>query len=566
MPLTLKPGGKVMTPEAAAALINDGDCVTVSGTTGWMQPSRVLTALEIRFLTEGSPTGLTWFDPFPTGAAAIEPLSHPGLLKRVIGGWFTPHPALRQMILDNEVEAYLYPLGSLSFWCQAMAAGRNAYFTPVGIETYLDPRQRGGRLNDVTTEELVSLVDIQGAQQIRYAELPITVALLRGTTVDEAGNLSIEKEHVTMNVLYQALAAKRFGGKVIVQAKQVVPEGAIHPRMVAVPGVLVDAIVVDPDQVNEGNIPGMEWITPWDRVERPPARVLAAANPQSWRDWLHERRVDDNVAPAVRPLLPDGLVGRRAALELHRGDVVNIGQGLPGRDILPVAIEEGVDRETVLSIETGHLGGVVNGLGFRANTTSILDTPGVFSFYASGLISAAFFSMLEFDQSGSVNLLRYGETWVGPGGSMDIAHTASKIVFCGTFRAGGLKAEGRGGRLVIGAEGSAPRAVARVQEICFNGPKMAREGKEVLYVTERAVFRLTGGGVELVEVAPGIDLERDVLGQMEFRPLIAPSLAPIDARVYTPGRMGLREDWEKEPREPGATAETPAEPVGAAVG
>jgi len=544
MGLSLALRSKVVSAEAAAALIHDGDCITVSGTVAWMLPNKVLRALEVRFLTDGSPAGLTLFEPFPTGVPGIEPLSYPGLLKRVIGGWYTPHPRLREMICANEVEAYLFPLGTLSFWCQAMAAGRDYHFTRVGLETYLDPRNGGGKLNEATTEDLVSVVDVHGEEYIAYKQLRIDVALLRGTVVDEDGNLSIEDEHVTMNVLYQALAAKRFGGRVIVQARRIVPAGAIPARSVAVPGALVDAIVLDPQQPNDDLFPEMDWMTPWDHTERPPGQVLAAPSRDAWMLWLNERLVDPALSPPARALLPDVLIGRRAAFELRRGDVVNIGQGLPGRDILPVAIEECLDRETLLSIETGHLGGVVNGLGFRANTQAILDTPAIFSLYGSSLINTAFFSMLEFDAQGSVNLLRYGDTWVGPGGSMDIAHAAPKIVFCGTLRAAGLQAAGDAGELRIAAEGGIARAVARVQAVCFNGPKMLREGKEVLYVTERAVFRLAGQGPELIEIAPGMDLEKDVLGQMCFRPLVAASLKTMDARIFTPGVMGLRHEWK----------------------
>jgi acyl CoA:acetate/3-ketoacid CoA transferase len=547
MGLSLKFGSKVMSAEAAAALIDDGDCLTVSGTVQAMLPSKLLRAVEVRFLTEGRPRDLTWFDPFPTGIPGVEPLSHPGLVRRVIGGWYTPHPRLREMIVANEVEAYLYPLGTLSFWCQAMAAGRDHYLTKVGLETYLDPRQGGGKLNAATTEEMVSLVDVAGEPHIAYRKLPITVALIRGTAADEEGNLSIEDEHTTMNVLYQALAAKRFGGKVIVQAKRLVPAGSIPLRLVAIPGALVDAIVLDPEQLDDDLVPEMHFLGPGARVPRPPARVIASANREGWVRWLTEGVFDDELSPAVRPLNGDGLIARRAVHELRRGDVVNIGQGLPAREILPVCIEEGIDAETSLSIETGHLGGIVNGLGFRANTTSLLDTPGIFSFYSSGLVNAAFFSMLEFDAEGSVNLLRYGDTWVGPGGSMDIAHAVGKIVFCGTLKAGGLQAAGDGGRLQIRCEGAVPRAVERVQGVCFNGRKMWREGKDVLYVTERAVFRLCEAGVELIEVAPGADLERDVLGQMCFRPAVSPGLRPMDARIFTPGVMGVRERWQAAP-------------------
>lgn len=540
MGLSLALAPKVCTAEQAAALVRDGDCITVSGTVGWMIPNKVLRALEVRFLTEGSPRGLTWFDPFPTGIPNNEPLSYPGLLKRVIGGWYTPHPRLREMICGNEVEAYLFPLGTLSFWLQAMAAGRDRYFTKVGLETYLDPRNGGGRLNARTREDLVTVVSVGDEELLSYGQQRIDVALLRGTVADEEGNLSFEDEHCTMNVLYQALAAKRFGGKVIAQVSRVVAKGAISPRLVTVPGVLVDAIVLDPEQPHDDLFPELDWITPWTRLPRPPARVLTSPNRQAWLRWLADGVIDECV-PEDRPLVNDVLIARRAAFELRHGDVVNIGQGLPAREILPVAIEEGLDQETVLSIETGHLGGIVNGLGFRANATAILDTPAIFSLYGSGLVNTAYFSMLEFDAEGNVNLLRYGDTWVGPGGSMDIAEAVGKIVFCGTLRAAGLRAEGREGRLVIESEGAIPRAVERVQGVCFNGPKMRREGKEVLYVTERAVFRLADTGPELIEIAPGADLDRDVLGQMAFRPAVAPLLRTMDARVFEAGPLGLRE-------------------------
>jgi propionate CoA-transferase len=538
MALSLRLESKIRTAEEAVQLIRSGDCFTVSGTVTAMLPEKLLQALEMRFLSDGEPRDLTWFDPFPTGVPGIEPLSHPGLLKRVIGGWYTPHPRLREMIVGNEVEAYLYPLGTLSFWCQAMAAGRDVYLTKVGLETYLDPRNGGGRLNERTAEELVKRVTIAGEEWLAYQQLPITVALIRGTVVDEAGNLSIEDEAITMNVLYQALAAKRFGGKVIVQARSVVPEGQIPARLVAVPGVLVDAAVLDADAP-------VNWLPTWARLERPPGQVSAAANPDAWKRWVCERVLDEELAPPMRTLTPDVLVGRRAVLEMRAGNVVNIGQGLPARDILPVTLEEGIEEQCLFSIETGTLGGFANGAGFRANTTSVLDTPGIFSLYGSGLIGAAFFSMLEFDREGNVNLLRHGDTWVGPGGSMDIAEAARKIVFCGTFRAGGLDAEGRNGRLEVRREGDVPRGVERVQGVCFNGRRMHRQGKDVLYVTERAVFRLTGQGPELIEVAPGVDVERQVLGQMDFRPAIAADLRQVDPRVYTPGVMGVAEDWEK---------------------
>jgi propionate CoA-transferase len=236
-------------------------------------------------------------------------------------------------------------------------------------------------------------------------------------------------------------------------------------------------------------------------------------------------------------------IARRACLSLEPGAVVNVGAGLPLREIPPVAIEEGVESDVLLSIETGVLGGLFNGAGFHANVAAYLDTPGIFSLYGAGLIRSAFFSMLEFDADGNVNLLRYGSTWVGPGGSMDIADAVQDVVFCGTLRAGGLQVTGQDGRLVINAEGNTSRAVCDIQGVCFNGERMRSQGKTVHYITERAVFRLTDGGIELCEVAPGIDIDRDVLGQMAFVPKLASELRTMDERIFRPGPMGLRRDW-----------------------
>jgi len=539
--------GKVLSADEAVRLIPDGATLTISGTIGWLYPAKLLQALEVRFLTEGHPRDLTWFDPFPTGVPGIEPLAHEGLLRRVIGGWFTPHPRLQAMILNDEIEAYMYPLGTLSFWLQSMAAGREFYLTNVGLGTYVDPRQGGGRLNRRTTEELVTLEIVAGEEYLRYRKLPIHVALLRGSVVDEEGNLSLDGETVTMNSLYQAIAAKRFGGVVIAQAKRLVESGSIPPRLVAVPGVPVDAVVIAPDQHRDEASPDLEWLVPDLRLPRPPAFVLASPSKLVWREWFESRRADTSSggeAGTLERLLAAGgtadrIVARRAVMELRPGSLVNVGTGLPTRDLIPAAIEEGLDACCELSIETGVLGGYLNGAGFRSNMRAVLDTPAIFSIYASGIPEATFLSMLEFDQEGNVNLLRYGDVLVGPGGSMDIAEAVETVVFCGPFRAGGLQVEAANGNLRIITEGKFPRGVERVQAVCFSGPKMRRQGKRVLYVTERAVFELTDRGVALREVAPGIDVEGEVLGRMAFRPYVDGSVATMDERIFRAGPMGL---------------------------
>jgi len=531
---------KQMTAEEAVARIKDGDCITVSGTGGQMLPTKVLNALEVRFLTDGHPRDLTWFDPFPTGIAGIEPVSHEGLVKRMIGGYYKPHPSLGSLINENKVEAYMFPLGTLGFWCQQMAAGRKGLLTQVGLETYLDPRHGGGKLNSAATEDLVSLVSLDGEEYLWYKTVPITAALIRATTADEDGNLSLEEETLTMSVFYQAMAAKRFGGVVIAQVKRVVKNGQINPRMVVVPGLLVDCVVVDPGQHRNESAPDRDWLDQDKWRPRPPEAVLLSTGPQVWRAWLEDGAVNAPPHGDYYPLTADKLSARRAALELKRGEVVNLGAGQPLRDICPVALEEEMEGEVELTGQAGVVGGIFNGgTGFRSNTRYYFDTPGIFSFYNAGLITTTYLGMLDFDRQGNVNNMKYGDTWVGPGGSMDIAHAAKKIVFLGTFSAGGLKIETGTGRMAIVQEGSASRLVDKVPWVCFNGPKMFREGKEVLYVTERAVFKLSAQGPVLTEVAPGVDIERDIIGRMGFRPLIAPDLRLMDERIFRNQAMGI---------------------------
>ena len=536
---------KLTTAAQAVDAIPSGATITVGGTVGRMLPRKVLRALEKRFLETRTPTDLTWFDPFPTGISGEEPLSHPGLLRRVVGGWYTPHPRLREMIARGCVEAYCYPLGTLSFLCQQMAAGRRGLLTPVGIGTYVDPRVGGARLNAATCEELVDVVTVAGDEYLWYRTFPVTVAIIRGETADLDGNLSLGNETITMNVLNQALAAKANGGLVIVQARRVVAAGALPARAVTIPGVLVDCVVIDPDQHIDEGAPDRDWLDVTARLPVLPRALRLDSRASTWRQWLHEGRIPDD-APPVLPVDADVIIGRRALLEAQRGAFVNVGAGLPLRALPAVITEEDLSAQITLSVETGGLGGDRGGgtLGaYIANHTAILDVPSNFSLYGGGFLDATFLSMIEFDREGNVNLLRHGDTIVGPGGSMDIAHATGHVVFIGTFRAGGIDAAARDGRLVIRTEGRAPRAVDQVQAVCFNGPAMAAAGKRVTYVTERAVFALRAGGPVLTEVAPGLDVERDILAQMEFAPQVAADCRPMDARLFQTGPIGIGEMW-----------------------
>ena len=514
---------KLISAEDAAALVKDGATITIAGIGGGAE--QVLEALEVRFLTDGHPKDLFWFEPSPTGAGpGFEHLSHEGLIKRVIESWFVTKPELIRLIKANKIEGYSYPLATSHFLVREIAAGRKGYLTKVGLHTYVDPRQGGARLNTRTAEEMVEVREFGGEEWLWYKGFPIDVALIRGTSADEVGNVGFEEESRSLSVLNQAQAAKSSGGIVIAQVKRRVRKGAIHPRSVLVPGWLVDYIVVDPNQPQSPAFPDryVEGLSGSPRVPEPPIMVY--------------------------PLNADKLAGRRAALELHPGEVINVGAGVGMSGMGPVTREEGISELFTTTAEHGEVWGLNGGfpgatLGTVINPTYIPDYVTVFHNYYGGNLASCFLAMAQVDKEGNNNLNYFGGILSGPGGAMDIAQGTRRVIFCGPFTANGLEVEAKGGRLRILREGSITRFVNRVESICFNGRDFWAMGKDVLFVTERAVFRLTATGIELIEVAPGVDVERDVLGRMEFRPEVSPQLKQMDARIFEDKPMGLHQDW-----------------------
>ncbi|MBI3954349.1 MAG: acyl CoA:acetate/3-ketoacid CoA transferase [Chloroflexi bacterium] len=521
---------RVITAEEAAGLVKSGDTVTVGGIVGTMLPEKVLAALEARFLTEGAPRDLTWYDPSPTGAGpGYEHLSHEGMLKRVYESWFPPLPELIALIQQDKVEAYFIPLATGHLLLREIAAGSRGLLSRVGLHTMVDPRLGGGRLNNVTVEPLTEVVNVLGEERLLYPAFPIHVAIIRGSTADEAGNIALEEEPLTLGIFYQAMAAKRSGGTVIAQVKRLAQRGSLHPRQVVVPGMLVDYIVVDPQQKQNETFPD-RYILSQDgavRVPEPPA--------------------------VVYPLTADKIAGRRAALELRPGMSLNVGAGIPGAALVPITREEDIQDLLTISVEHGCVagapGGVSGGGGWPLNPPFMLSYQELFDYYNGGGIDACFLAFGELDREGNVNLLRFGGAFIGPGGSMDISQGPKKVVFCATFTARGLQVRAGDGKLAIAQEGQSQRLVERVQDICFSGRDMHRRGKEVLYVTERAVFKLGPSGPVLVEVAPGIDVEREVLGQMGFRSAIAPDLKTMDQRLFRADGMALRRELIGESRD-----------------
>ncbi len=516
--------GKIVTADEAVAIIRDGDTVATGGFVGTGFPEELAIHLGRQFQSSGRPRGLTLVYAAGQGDGGERGLNHlaqEGLVARVIGGHWGLVPGLQKLAMENKIKAYNLPQGVISHMYRDIAAHKPRTLTAVGLDTFVDPRKGGGRINDSTTEELVELMVIDGREYLAYKTLPIDVALLRGTTADTEGNVSMEKEALTLEAQAIAMAARNSGGFVIVQVERIAEKGSLAAKSVKIPGILVDCVVVAK--------PEHHWQTfaqPYDPSLSGELRVPMAQ---------------------VKPMDmgPRKIIARRAALELAANSVVNLGIGMP-EGVAVVANEEKVLRYMTLTAEPGVIGGMpMGGLNFGAamNTDAIIDQPSQFDFYDGGGLDIAFLGMAQADAAGNVNVSKFGPKLAGAGGFINISQNAKQVVFMGTFTAGGLEVAVEDGRLRIVREGKANKLVAEVEHVTFSGPYAAAAGRPILYVTERAVLRLSPQGLELIEIAPGVDLERDVLAHMDFAPLIpegGPAL--MDERIFLPEPMGLEDD------------------------
>jgi propionate CoA-transferase len=510
---------KVVSPDEAMAIIRDGDTLANTGFVGNGAPEELLLALERRFLETGAPRDLTLI--FAAGQGdgkerGLNRLGHDGLLKRVVGGHWGLIPRVGRLALANEIEAYNLPQGVISHLYRDIAAGKPGTISKVGLRTFVDPRLEGGKINEISTEDLVELIDLGGEEWLFYKAFPINVAFVRGTTADPAGNITMEKEALILDNLAMAMAARNSGGFVIAQVERIAEAGSLHPRQVQIPGILVDCVVVARPE-NHAQTYAVHYDPAFSAEIRVPL---------------------DSLAPM--PLDERKIIARRCAFELPPGGVVNLGIGMP-EGVAAVANEEQILRYVTLTAEPGVIGGVpAGGLNFGAavNTDAIIQQNQQFDFYDGGGLDMACLGLAECDAEGNLNVSRFGSKLAGAGGFINISQNARKIVFAGTFTAGGLRIAVKDGRLGIVQEGRAKKFVKKVGQVTFSGPYAAEIGQPVYYVTERCVFRRTKKGVELIEVAPGIDVERDILAHMDFTPIVeAPD--EMDPRIFRDAPMGL---------------------------
>ena len=507
--------------DAVRQYIHDGDTVTFGGfASGLMHPESILRALEERARNGEGPHGLTALYAAGQGDSDSRGLNHlgvEGLCRRVIGGHWGLSPKLGRLCAENKLAGYNLPQGVIAQLFRDIAAGKPGVITHVGLGTFVDPRLEGGKLNDAARAagDVVKLIELEGEEKLFYPAIPIQVAILRASYADTRGNCTFQREGVYAEALAQAQAARNSGGTVIVQVERIVEYGSLDTRLVRLPGIYVDVL-----------------------VEAPPEEHMQTFGTRYNPAFSGEVRVPLHSLPPL-PMGERKIIARRAAMELLPHAVTNLGIGMP-EGVAAVAAEEGLEG-LVLTTEVGAIGGIPAGgkdFGAAINADCILDQPAQFDFYDGGGLDVAFLGLAQMDAAGNINVSKFGPKIAGCGGFINITQNAKRVVYCGTFTAGGLDVAVEDGRLAIRREGSVRKLLRQVEQITFSGAYAARRGQHVLYVTERAVFALTPEGVELKEIAPGVDLQRDILDQMDFQPIIR-KVRAMDPRIFRPEPMGL---------------------------
>ncbi|BDR16193.1 CoA-transferase [Vibrio sp. STUT-A11] len=511
-----------LTAEQAAEWIEDGDAVLLGGFIGSVVPEAIERAIGERFRDTQSPRDLTLL--FAAGQGdgqgrAINHLAEQGLVKCAIGGHWGLVPKLQQLAVDNLIQGYNLPQGIISHLLRDTAAGKLGTVSKVGLGTFVDPRLEGGKINQATSDDWVELIELGGEEHLFYHKLPVTVSILRGTTADENGNITMEDECLIVESLAAAQAARNNGGKVIVQVKQIVPAGKLDPHAVKIPGIFVDAVVVCED--------------PTEHMQT----FATMMNPE----FVGIENVSDNVtknsfSSTQSKLDAKTIIARRAAMELKPNSILNLGIGTP-EYIAEVAKQADILDQFTLTVEPGAVGGMPqSGLDFGAARLpqAIIGQDQMFDFYDGGGVDQAFLGLAQSDVTGNINVSRFGSKIAGCGGFINITQNAKQVYFCGTFTAQGLAVEVDNQAVSIAQEGKQKKFIKRVEQITFSAAQALNKNKPVMYITERAVFQLSPSGLELIEIAPGVDLDKDILQRMEFTPVISPSLKVMPNAIFQP--------------------------------
>jgi propionate CoA-transferase len=508
--------------DTAIEKIEDGDAIGLGGFVAVGIAERILGTLGQHFEETGHPKDLTIYHPAAEGdmaGAGLDHLAHPEMIERILGSHWGFVPDIMDLIMDNEVEAYNFPFGVMDQLIRDTGAGKPGTISNVGLRTFADPRQDGGKANDVTEEQLVEVVELGGEEQLFYHAQPLDVAIVRGTTADENGNIMMEREALHSNHLAMARAAANNDGIVIAQVERVTKTGSRPPKDVLIPGVMVDYVVTAPETDH-------------------PQTYAEPYSPEFSGEVKRPSLNDNDVNLDERKV-----IARRAAMELEPDSVINLGVGVP-ETIPPVAAEGGIGDEITQTVESGPIGGSASGginFGTAVNHEALVTSPQQFDFYDGGGLDFGFLGMAQIDPMGNVNVSKFEAQIPGCGGFPNITQNAEKVVYGGTLTAEGLEVNIGGGEIVVEQEGDKRKFLDDIEQITFSGEYAVEVGQEVVYVTERSVFELREEGLTLVEVAPGLDPIDDVADQMEFEPNIADSVDEMVPELFEEGEMDLTE-------------------------